>query len=142
MVHILDEINQEGCHIHNTADLRILLCQCVGVVVTPPALFHILRQWHKQSSGIPLLHQIPQVYQSRHSAVAVKPGMQVGNVEVDERRFQQIVHGGFLVDKLDQPVHILRQHLPREAGVLHFVTHNIHAVMAVFMAGQELILLW
>ena len=85
MVHIFDEVDQKRCHMHNSADLRVLFCQCVGVVVSPADLLYILRQRNKQSGGIPLLHQIPQVQQTGHSAVAVKPRMRVGDVEVDER---------------------------------------------------------
>ena len=59
VIDILDEIDQERGHIHHSADPGILLCQRIGVVITPAAFFHILRQWNKQSRGIALLHQIP-----------------------------------------------------------------------------------
>ena len=88
-----------------------------------------------------MMHQIPQVHQPGPSAVAVKPGMQIGNIKMDERRCQQIIHGRFLMDELHQLSHILRQHLTGNTGMLHLVPHDIDAVVAVFMAGQELILL-
>lgn len=139
VIHIFNEIGQVRYHIHGSTDLRILPCQCVGVIVTSAALLRIPSQRDKQSRGMPVPHQIPQVYPSGHPAVAVKPGMQVDDVEVDERRFQRNVHGGLLVDKLHQASHMLRHHLSGKAGVLHFVTYGIHAVMPVFMAGQMLI---
>ena len=44
-------------------------------------------------------------------------------------------------ESIHQLSHIRRQHLPGKTGMLHLVPHDIDAVVAVFMAGQELVLL-
>ena len=137
MVYIFNKVDQKRRHVHDPADPRILFCQCIGVIVAPAALLHILRQRDEQSGGITLLHQIPQIQQAGHSSVAVKPGMQVSDIEVDDCRFQKIVHGGFQIDKVYQIAHILRQHLPGKASVFYLVAHDIDAVVTILMAGQE-----
>ena len=67
--------------------------------------------------------------------------MQIRHVEVDQRRFQQIVDLRIFVDKRNQFSHALRQRLPGKARVLHLCTDHIHAVMPVEMTGQQPILL-
>ena len=61
MVYVFNEIDQERRHIQNFADLGVLFCQCVGIVITPAAFSHLFRKRDKQSRGIPLLYQVPQM---------------------------------------------------------------------------------
>ena len=83
------------------------------------------------------MNQIPQMNQPRHPAVSIKIWMQIGNIEVEQGSFQQIIPMGILLDELKQILHIFVQLLPGKAGMLHLSTYNIHSVMAVVMSGQQ-----
>ena len=61
VIDIFNEIHQKRRHIQKSADLRIILCQCVSIIIALPALAHIFGEWDKQCRGIALLNQIPQV---------------------------------------------------------------------------------
>ena len=117
--------------------MGIFLRQRIGVIVPLAALVDILRQRHEQGGGIPLLYQIPQVHQPCHSAVAIKIGVQIGNIEVDQSRFQQVVAVGILMDEAHQFAHALRQLLPRQSGMLYLGADHIHAVVPVEAAGAQ-----
>ena len=141
MIYTFDEVNQKRRRVQHTADVRVFLHQRIGVIIPLAAFVDILRERHEQRRGISLLHQIPQMHQPCHSAVAVKVRMQIRHVEVDQRRFQQIVDLGFFMDKGDQFAHAFRQRLPGKARMLHLCADHIHAVMPVEMTGQQPILL-
>ena len=141
MIHILNEIHQKRCYVQHAADVRILLHQRVGIVVPLAALVDVLRQRHEQSGGISLLYQIPQVHQPRHSAVAIKVGVQIGNIEVDQGGFQQVVAVGILMDEAHQFAHALRQLLPRQSGMLYLGADHIHAVVPIEAGGTQTVLL-
>lgn len=76
VVDMFDEVDQKRGHIQHPAQVGVPLRQCVGAVVGLAAFFHIAGQRNEQGGGVALLHQIPQVEQAGHSAVAVEPGMQ------------------------------------------------------------------
>ena len=105
MIYIFDKIRQKRRCVQHTADGCVLLHQRIGVIIPLAAFVDILGERHEQRRGISLLHQIPQMHQPCHSAVAVKVRMQIRHVEVDQRRFQQIVDLGFFMDKGDK-IHI------------------------------------
>ena len=121
--------------------MGVLLHQCVGIVVPLAALVDVFRQRHEQSGGISLLYQIPQVHQPGHSAVAVKVGVQIGDIEVDQGCFQQVIAVGLLVDEAHQFPHTLRQLLPRQAGMLHPGADHVHAVVSIEAAGTQSVFL-
>jgi len=135
VIYILNEIHQKRRYVQHTADVRVLIHQRVGVVVPLAALVDILRQRHEQGRGIPPLYQIPQVHQPGHSAVAVKVGVQIGDIEVDQGGFQQVVAVGLFMDEVHQLSHTLRQLLPRQAGMLHLGADHIHTAVPVEAAG-------
>ena len=107
VVHILNEVHQKRRHIQNTADLSIILHQRVGIIISLPALIHIFRERNKQRRGVALLHQIPQVQQPRHSSIAVKIRVQIGDIEVDQGSLEQIVHRCLILYEADEIAHVV-----------------------------------
>ena len=142
VVDIFDEIHQEGRHIQDAADPGILFDERVCVIVSLPAPLNESGQRNKQSGGISALHQIPQVQQPRHSSVPIKVGMQVGQIEVEQRSLQQVIHIAVHIGKFNQSAHVLREFLPTQARVLHLVSHHIDAVVPVEIARQQAVFLW
>ena len=141
MIHIFNEIHQKRRYVQHAADVGVLLDQRVGIVVPLTALVDVLRQRHEQGGGISLLYQIPQVHQPRHSAVAIKVGVQIGDIEVDQGRLQQVVAVGFFMDEAHQFAHALRQLLPRQSGMLYLGADNVHAVVPIEAAGVQTVFL-
>lgn len=92
MIHIFNEVHQKWRHIQNPTDLSIILHQRIGIKIGLPSLIYIFGEGDKQRRGIALLNQIPQMQQPRHSPIAIKIGMQIGDIEVNQRRLEQVVH--------------------------------------------------
>ena len=88
MVDVLNEVGQERRHIQHPTELGILLCQGIGVIVSLAAALHIPGQWNEQRRGVTPLDKVPEVQQPRHPAIPIKIRVQIGDVEVEQRRLQ------------------------------------------------------
>ena len=62
--------------------------------------------------------------------------MQIRHVEMNQRRFQQVIDLGIFMDKRDQFSHAFWQRLPRKARVFYLCADNIDAVMSIEIAGK------
>ena len=136
VIYIFDEVHQKRRHIQHTADLRVFLYQRVSIIISLPAFVHIFGKRNEQRRGIALLNQIPQVQQPRHSSVAIKIGVQIGNIEMDQCRLEQIVHRCLILNKANQIPHAVVQFLPTDAGVLQLLTDNIDCIVPIIVPRQ------
>ena len=137
VIHLMDEIGEEGSQVYASRELCIFLNLSVGLVVTTLAPFDQRGEGDKQCRGVAVLDEVPKVQQAGHAPVAIKIRMKKCDVEVNDGRLDEIIHLRICLDKRNQGLHVLGEFFVWKSGMLHVLSHDIDGVVAVSVALQQ-----